>query len=115
MDKQTTQRKNSRAVQARALADIGGGKRRSAADEIEDIVRAAMRNGLDGLTRSEIRVRWEALSNGKRREEAAVAARVVELIKSKRLVQLEQQKVCTVSGTVKTQVAAPEQQVKLLP
>ncbi|WP_157991631.1 hypothetical protein [Caldimonas tepidiphila] len=104
----------SRDAQAQALADIGLERQRHQNDDVEDVVRAAQRNGMDGLTRSEIRERLELITS--RRWEGSTVSRCVNgLIAAERLVQLGQRRECSVTGRVVTVVAVPAVQARLVP
>lgn len=106
-------RQEARAAQAAALDDIGLKKRQNQSQEVEDVVRAAQRNGMDGLTRSEIRERLELVTS-RRWEGSTVSRCVAELLAAKRLVQLEQRRDCRVTGRNVTVVAVPAEQARLV-
>jgi hypothetical protein len=102
----------SRAVQARVLGEQVQPAVPRNRQVVLDIVRAAQRHeGLHGLTRSEIRVRWEELDRARglpgRRDESLVSSVVNRLLKSASLVQLSEERICSVTGNSKSVVAVP--------
>lgn len=82
---------------AQSFASIGIRPLKSDLDKIHDIVLAAARNGVDDMSGSEIRKRYE-LIYGKRIENGTVSARVKKLIDGRRLERCRFTRPCLVTG-----------------
>ena len=102
----------SRAVQARVLGEQLQAKVPGNRQVVLEIVRAAQRDeGLHGLTSSEISERWEEQRRAQglpwRRDDSLVSSVVNRLLKSQSLVQLSEERICTVTENSKSVVAVP--------
>ena len=82
-------------------------------DQIHDICVTAQRNGHDDMSGKEIQERYEAIY-GKRIDASSVSARINNLVAAHRLVRLETQRPCRITGRDIHPVRVPLTQARLV-